>query len=325
MGHMLAAIVNGLGNVRCQQVKKPEPQLGSVLIETQLASICGSDLHIVYQGWNVNNLPLPPGYPGHEGVGKVVDGGQTQFTPGQLVLTVPQIAEAKTFAEFQLLKPDNLIVLPADKPASHYLMAQQLGTVIFGVKRIPDVSNKTVVIIGQGTVGLFHNVILRKRGAKRIIVIDPIQARLNMAIKLNVDETIIETSSQATDTVKQLTHGHGADIVIDAVGSIETLNQSIDIASESGLISAFGLPSSMKPVLFNWADFFRKSLTMYSIHGAQEENGLPDFKIAIDMISSNQIDMSWFVNHSFPIHQINEAFNQANSKSDCSLKTLITF
>ena len=325
MEKMAAAVVRELGRVECDTVPCLEPEEGRVLVRTSLASICGSDLHIAYQGWSVTGLPLPPGRPGHEGVGEVVDGGGTGFQPGQVVLTVPNIHDSATFAEYQLLDPGNLVALPDTRPLTHLLMAQQLGTVIYGCRLLPPLRGKTVVVIGQGSVGLFHDFILRRLGAERIIAVDPIPARLQAAGNMGVDATVPQTGSAATDAVLDLTDGEGAGIVIDAVGSVETLNQSLAVATEWGRVAAFGLPTTSEPVPFDWASLFRKSLTLHAVHGAQDEPGLPDFRTAVDLIANGEIDMSPFVTHSFPLDRVGEAFDLADSKADGALKVSLTF
>ena len=244
MSNMAAAVVRELGRVECDIVAAPEPEAGRVLVRTSLASICGSDLHIAYQGWGVTGLPMPPGRPGHEGVGEVVDGGGTGFEPGQVVLTVPNIHDSATFAEYQLLRPGNLLTLPDTKPLTHLLMAQQLGTVIFGCRLLPPLRGKTVAVIGQGSVGLFHDFILRRLGAERIIGVDPVPARLQAARNMGVDEAVSETGPAATEAILDLTDGEGAGVVIDAVGSVETLNQSLAVAAKWGRVAAFGLPTT---------------------------------------------------------------------------------
>ena len=325
MPDMAAAVVRELGRVECERVPAPAPEAGRVLVRTSLASICGSDLHIAYQGWSVTGLPLPPGRPGHEGVGEVVDGGGTGFEPGQAVLTVPNIHESATFAGYQLLRPGNLVALPDTRPLAHLLMAQQLGTVIFGCRRLPPLDGKTVVVIGQGSVGLFHDFILRRLGAERIIAVDPVPARVQAAIDMGVDEAVPASGPAATEAILDLTGGEGAAVVIDAVGSVETLNQSLAVAAESGRVAAFGLPTTAGMVPFDWASLFRKSLTMHAVHGAQDTPGLPDFRAAVDLISNGEIDMSPFVTHSFPIDDVDRAFELADSKADGALKVSLTF
>lgn len=325
MPTMPAALAFGLKRVRCDAVPVPEPAPGKVLVRSKLASICGSDLHIVYMGWNVHEFPLPHGHPGHEGVGEVVDGGGTGFSPGELVLTVPNIWQSKTFAGYQLIDPRFLLKLPIGVPESHLLMAQQLGTVVFGCRRLPSLLGQTVVVVGQGSVGLFHDFMLRRLGAHRIIAIEPVPARLAAGRAMGVEEAIDVTGQRATRAVLDLTDGQGADLVIEAVGSVETLNQALQLVRPLGRIALFGLPPTMDRVPFDWDTFFRKRLDMHTVFGAQDEPGLPAFRLAVDYIVRGDINMAPFVTHQFPIARVQEAFDLAYSKENGALKVSLTF
>ena len=322
---MSAALVSDLGRVRCDEIPVPEPEPGMALVETTLASICGSDLHIAYMGWNVHELPLPHGFPGHEGVGEVVDPGCSDLSPGDRVLTAPSIWVARCFAGYQLIDPRYLLKLPDGVPDSHLLMAQQLGTVVFACRKLPPLLGKTVVVIGQGSVGLFHDFMLRRLGAHRIIAIEPVAARLAAAKTMGVDEAIDVTGRRATDAVLDLTGGEGADVVVEAVGSVETLNQAMHVAAELGTVAAFGLPSTMERVPFDWDTFFRKRLDLYSVFGGQDELGLPAFQLAVDFIARGEIDMAPFVTHRLPIDRVQEAFDLAHTREDGALKVSLTF
>ncbi len=325
MPDMPAALATDLQRIHCDYVPLPNPEHGKVLVRTSLASICGSDLHIVYMGWNAHEFPLPHGYPGHEGLGEVVDGGGTDFSPGDLVLTAPNIWGSRTFAGYQLIDPQFLLKLPRDVPQKHLLMAQQLGTVVFGCRRLPSLIGQTVVVVGQGSVGLFHDFMLRRLGAHRIIGIEPVPERLAAGRAMGLDEAVDVSGRRATDAVMDLTNGEGADLVIEAVGSVETLNQTLQLARPLGRIAVFGLPPTMERVPFDWDTFFRKRLDMHTVFGAQDEPGLPAFQIAVDFISRGDIDMAPFVTHTFPIDRVQEAFDLAHSKEDGALKVSLTF
>ena len=325
MSEMPAAQAIGLGKWNCDSIPIPEMESGKVLVKTSLASICGSDLHIVHMGWNVQDFPLEHGYPGHEGIGEVVDGGDTDFRSGDLVLTVPSIWQSKCFAGYQLIDPKFLLKVPRGIPESHLLMAQQLGTVVFGSRKLPTLMGKTVAIIGQGSVGLFHDFILRKMGAHRIYAIEPVGERLEAGKNLGVDELIGVTGDAATDAILDLTNGEGADVVIEAVGSVDTLNQALKLVKPFGKLAAFGLPPTMEKIPFDWDSFFRKCVDMHSVFGAQDEAGLPAFQLAVDYIVKGEIDMSPFVTHQFPIWEIQNAFELAESRTDGALKVSITF
>ena len=325
MPSMPAAVITGLKRVRCEEIPVPALERGKVLVRTHMASICGSDLHIGYMGWSVTGYPMPPGFSGHEGVGEVVDGGGTEFSPGELVLTVPKIWTAKGFAGYQLIEPEQLLELPDSPPPSHLLMAQQLGTVVFGCRRLPPLQGLTVAVIGQGSVGLFHDFMLRRLGAERIIAIDPVPERLAAARALGIDEAIDVTGVRADEAVLGLTSGQGADVVVEAVGSTETLNQAVRLARHRGRVAIFGLPDSGDPVPFDWSSFFLKSLTMHAVHGSQEEPGLPDFRQALDFIIRGEIDVRPFLTHQLPISRVQEAYDLAYTREDGALKVSLTF
>lgn len=325
MTMMPAAVATDLRQLRCDDVPIPAMQPGHALVRTSLASICGSDLHIVYMGWNAHEFPLPHGYPGHEGVGVVVDQGDTAFEEGDLVLTAPNIWKSKVFAGYQMIEEQFLLKLPSGVPPAHLLMAQQLGTVVFGARKLPPLLGKTVAVLGQGSVGLFHDFMLRRLGAHRIIAVEPVTARLDAGRRMGVDDAIDVTGIRATDAVLDLTDGEGADVVIEACGSVETLNQALKTVKPLGTIAVFGLPPTMERVPFDWDTFFRKRLDIYSTFGAQDEPGLPAFQLAVDFITKGEIDMAPFVTHRFPISQVQDAFDLAESREDGALKVSLTF
>ena len=325
MAMMPAAVATGLRELRCEEVPIPALEPGHALVRTMLGSICGSDLHIVYMGWNAYEFPLPPGYPGHEGVGEVVDPGDTSLEEGDLVLTAPNIWKSKVFAGYQMIEEQFLLKLPKDVPPAHLLMAQQLGTVVFGARKLPPLLGKTVAVLGQGSVGLFHDFMLRRLGAHRIIAVEPVEARREHGTRMGVDHAIDVTGNRATDAVLDLTNGEGADVVIEACGSVETLNQALKMVRPLGTIAVFGLPPTMERIPFDWDTFFRKRLDLYTTFGAQDEPGLPAFQLAADFITKGEIDMAPFVTHQFPVERVQEAFDLAESREDGALKVSLTF
>jgi L-iditol 2-dehydrogenase len=114
-------------------------------------------------------------------------------------------------------------------------------------------------------------------------------------------------------------------VVVEAVGSVETLNQALKLARSLGRVAVFGLPPTMDMVPFDWDTFFRRRLTIHTVRGAQEEPGLPDFRLAVDLIKWGEIDVSPFLTHQFPISRVQEAFDLAHSREDGALKVSLTF
>src|SRR5438874_12178800 len=128
MGTMRAGRFVEVGRMVCEEAEVVAPGDGDVLVRTSFASICGTDLHTICLGVTRARLPAPPGYPGHEGVGEVVESRHADLAAGDRVLTVPNAFDGRCFAEYQTLPGSACVKLPADGvPLSHLLMAQQLG------------------------------------------------------------------------------------------------------------------------------------------------------------------------------------------------------
>lgn len=323
MATMPAAVVTALRTIVYRDVPVPEPERGKVLVRMVMASICGTDLHYVYHGWPRGNFPLEPGEPGHEGIGTVVDGGGTEFKEGELVLTVPNIWQARSFATHQSIPPHFLLALPKGPDVAHLLMAQQLGTVIFAAQKLPPLEGKTVVVIGQGSAGLFHDYWLRRLGAGRVITVEPNRDRREAGYALDIDQAIDVTGGAAVDAVRDLT-GDGADVVVEAVGGIGTLNDAVQMVRPLGHIHLFGLPTAHEPVPFDLSSFFLKRLDLRTTFGAQDEPGLPAFKHAVDLIVGGDIDMAPFVTHRLPLERVQEAFDLAQEPTEGALKVSLT-
>ncbi len=324
MATMLAAVLRGLGDIVCDEVAVPEPSRDKALVRMRMASICGTDLHYVYRGWPRNEYPMSPGEPGHEGVGVVVDPGLTGFAEGALVLTVPNIWEARNFAEYQAVSGHFLVELPSDRPAAELMMAQQLGTVIFAARKLPEMTGKTAVVIGQGSAGLFHDFYLRRLGAARIIAIEPNRDRREAGRALGVDDLVDVTGERGTEAVLELTGGRGAEVVVDAVGGGSTLNEAVRMARAEGHIHVFGLPTGFEPTLFDLSSYFLKRLDMRTIFGAQDEPGLASFRAALDLIVRGEIDMEPYVTHMLPIERVGDAFELAGAPRDGALKVSLS-
>lgn len=324
MPTMQAVILRGIGDVVCDEVPLPEPGADKALVRMRMASICGTDLHYVYHGWPRNAYPMEPGEPGHEGVGVIVEPGASGLPEGALVLAVPNIWEARNFAEYQAVSPRFLLPLPEGRPLAELMMAQQLGTVIFAARKLPDMTGKTAIVIGQGSAGLFHNFYLRKLGAARIIAFEPNADRRAAGAALGADEALDATGAAAVDAALQLTDGQGAEVVVDAVGGHETLNQAVRMAKAEGHVHVFGLPTGFDPVPFDLSAYFLKRLDVRTIFGAQDEPELPSFRRALALIAEGEIDMAPYVTHTLPLDRAADAFQLAREPSGGALKVSLT-
>ena len=232
---MKAARWVDVGRMVCEDVAVPPVADGEILVRTAYASICGSDLHVVFPGAPPH--PAAPGYPGHESVGEVVESRCPGFAPGDRVLTVPFAVDGRCLAEFQAIPGSFCIRLPATAPLSHLLMAQQLGTVIYALRSHPlDLAGKDAAVIGQGSAGAFFTFLLKRAGAARVLVSDKSPARLAYSRKLGADLTVDASTADFRPAVMEATGGRGAGLVVEAVGSRATFPESVELAAPGGTL-----------------------------------------------------------------------------------------
>ncbi len=321
---MKAARWIDVGRVICEEVPVPSVADGEILVRTAYASICGSDLHIVFLGAPPRGGL--PGYLGHEGVGEVVESRCAGFEPGDRVLTVPYALGGRCLAEYQALPGSACIQLPSAAPLSHLLMAQQLGTVIYALRWHPlDVVGKDAVVIGQGSAGAFFTFLLKRAGAARVLVSDKSPARLDYARTLGADLAVDVGAGDFQTAVLEATGGRGADVVVEAVGSRETFPQSVALAAAGATIVWFGLPEGPGDYPFSFGEFFLRRLTAYSASAAQGEPGLESFRYAVRLIENGAIDVAPLLSHLLPIEEVQDAFRIAHDRTDNALKVSIKF
>jgi len=320
---MKAARWVDVGRVVCEEVPVPSVADGEILVRTAYASICGSDLHIVFLG-------APPGgggaYLGHEGAGEVVESRCAGLAPGDRVLTVPHAVAGRCLAEYQALPGSACILLPSAPPLSHLLMAQQLGTVVYALRSHPlDVVGKDAAVIGQGSAGAFFTFLLKRAGAARVLASDKSPARLAYGRTLGADVAVDVGAGDFRAAVLEATAGLGAGVVVEAVGSRETFLQSLEVAAAGATIVWFGLPEDAGYYPFSFGEFFRRRLTAHCVFGAQGEPGLESFRYAVRLIEDGAIDVGPLLSHMLPIEEVGDAFRIAHDRSDNALKVSIRF
>ena len=353
MEMMKAGRMVDIGRMECEEIpvpalspapqgagpsRRPDAALGvtavdfDVLIRSEMASICGSDLHMVMMGAGImHRPPCPHGFPGHEGVGMVVESRAPGLAEGTHVLTFPNPPVGECFNTYQRVNSGYCVPLPdCDKPRSHLLMAQQLGTVIYALRQKPrDVTGETVMVMGQGSAGLFFTHLLKRAGAERVIVSDLSPTRLAVAEAYGADECLNAAelgNPGVIEAVRDMTDGAGVDYVIEAVGRSDTFLDSVELARMDGELLWFGLPSTDDNIHMRFQKFFRKRLSGASTYGAQDEPDAMSFRQALQLIASGDIDVSPLLSHVYDVSDIGDAFRLAHEPHDAgALKVSVSF
>jgi len=318
---MRAVQVVAPGQIEFVEIARPTLQPGHVIVRPRYLSLCGSDVHMLYYS-HPHEYPFAVGSSGHEMVGVVeaVDapGSGIQVGDWALTLSPPQLAMTECFQA----PAEHVFVLPKNKSPQLMLQAQQLGTVIFACKRLPNLLGKTAVVVGQGSAGLYFNFMLRRMGASKVIGIDLKAARVATAKLFGATHAVHNAEIDALAAVAEITNGELADVVVEAAGEPASINLAPALVKTYGHLLYFGIPRA-STIAFDFELFFSKYCHTITNSGAAFEPGHTSTKQALGMIASGEIDVEPLITHTFPFDRVLDAYEMAHTRSDNCIKILV--
>jgi len=327
-----AAVIKKAFSVEITDIEKPEISDDQILIKNKTASICGSDLPY-FLNERQPQYPLPPGFPGHECIGIVVESRCKEFKEGDEVLSIPN--GDRGFAEYFTSSPYRTVILPDlnDK----LVVAQPLGTVIHACKKLFEsllssvntdslnvkswnLTGRKIAIIGQGSIGLLFTSIMKMMMAETIIGIDLMDYRLESATSVGATHVINPSQSSNIEMVSKITNGQMADLAIEAVGKDSTVNDCFPLVKRSGVVLAFGVPR--KSVYdFVFPEFFNRELKLLGSLGPDVQK---EFPLAVELIADNRVDASKIISHRLTLDEIQKAFEMVAERKDGAIKVLMS-
>jgi L-iditol 2-dehydrogenase len=318
---MIGATVAAPGRIEIAEFPIPAAGPGEVLLRMKAASICGSDLHVAFDGFARTDQLGQPGYPGHEGVGEVLACESGRMAIGTQVLAVPPGQFGRCFAQYQVVEERWVVPLPADADLERSLMAQQLGTTIYAMRRFwSGPGAKVATVIGAGSAGLFFVQQLVRLGFEKIVVSDLEPYRLDVAQRLGATVVTTGRDRAVVDATLEASDGRGSDLVIEAAGYDDSRSQAIDCAAKFSRVGYFGYPQSSAPMPFPLEQAFRKSLQISLNVDTSFEDGLRSYREALAAIGSGEIEVDYCLSEMIPIANGIEAFDRARNGADGVVK-----
>jgi threonine dehydrogenase-like Zn-dependent dehydrogenase len=322
MQTMLAGQITGPRRLEMIEQPVPEAGEGQIVVRLEAGAICGSDLpyycldadHPSVAGAPV---PLPAALSLHELVGHVAQSRCSRFREGDRVLALPFYPHYG-LAEY-FLSDAALAVRVPEGPADRLVLSQPLGTVVHACLKLPNVLGTTAVVIGQGPIGQLFTALLRRMGVLRLIGVDLLPERLEVARMMGATHTVCGDAAEVKAAVAELTAGRGADLAVEAVGHAETVNLAAGLVRRNGTLLAFGVPHHTH-YDFAFRDFFFNEGRLINSIGPDVQH---DFPIAVELIASGLIDVSPLVTHTFPLTQAPEAFELFADRRDGAIKVIL--
>lgn len=321
------------GELELTDVAEPTPD-GQILVRSRYVGICGTDTKIVAG-------KIPVSYPlivGHEVVGEVVSApDQSPFAEGDRILVDPGVACGwcamclagrsniclnggllgrdvdGVFTEYVVAPFSRLVAVPPTIGDTESGLLQVLGTCVHAVKRLNTFPGQVAAVIGLGVSGQLISQLLTLQGVK-VVGITRSEWKRELAAGTGAVATTDPTG--ATEVLAEITGGLGPAVVVEAVGTEQTLAQSISLAATGGEVIVFGTLTGAGEGL-PYYELYHKELTVHNPRAAL----IGDYADAVSLAASGALELEPIVTHVLSLDEAPKAFELVHDPS--SLKVLM--
>lgn len=333
MKKMMNAIVKPVAGpgLELRQVPVPEPKAGEVLIKIHKTAICGTDVHIYnWDPWAQEHIKAPMTI-GHEYVGEIaaLGDGVTGLKVGQRVsgeghLTCHKCRNCHSgniqwckdtvsvgvdrdgaFAEYLCIPQENVIKIDESIPEEIVAFFDALGNATHTALMF-ELIGEDVLITGAGPIGIMAAGICKFAGARRVVITDINDYRLELAKKMGVDAAVNTMNEDLNKVMKDLGLVEGFDVGLEMSGNGMALQQMIGSMRNGGKISLLGI--SNKPVAMDMNTIITKGLTLQGIYGRKM-----DTWHQMAYMVQGGLDMSPIITHRFHYTEFEKGFEAMNS------------
>jgi L-iditol 2-dehydrogenase len=344
---MRAAVYRGVNDVRLEEVPVPEIGPGEILVQVHTCGICGTDLKKIATGSH-----SAPRIFGHETAGVVakVGEGVRRFNVGERVVVFHHIpcrecyyCRHKTFAQCATYKKvgctagfepsgggfaeyvrvmdwiveKGTVRIPDGISFEQACFVEPVNTCIKGIETLGLQAGETVLVIGQGPIGLIL-ANLAGRAGTRVITSDLHPARLTIANSFGLKLTIDASKADAGEAVRGMTEGRGADAVILAVGGSGLIRPAINATRPGGRVLLFAQTVRGEVTIDPAAVCVDEKALLGSYSASvelQEES--------VRFVMNREMDLERLISHRFPLQSGVEALNLAAHPQPDSMKIVI--
>lgn len=342
---MKAALFYGHGiPLVVEEVEKPVPGVNEVLVDIKACGICGSDIHIVFEG--ITPTGFLPIILGHEPSGVIAEVGDnvSNLKPGDRVVISSCVICGQCdncldgresicmkrkllgihlnggLAEYMVAPANNVIKLPETITFEEgAIITDAVATPFHAItKRGKLQPGETVAIFGCGGLGIHAVQIAKICGASRIVAVDINEAVLERALKAGATDLVLSSKEDPVAKIKKITGNRGVDIVLECVGLQKTITQGIESLKTGGRLIVVGLSSEnislLPPIIFVRSEF--------SIIGSYAWERADIVKI-IKLVENGCLDLSSSITGKFTLDEVNTALEQLYNKVDNPIRIVI--
>ena len=344
---MLAAVYRGVNDIRLETVPVPRIGSGELLLRVHTCGICGTDLKKIATGSH-----SAPRIFGHETSGEIaaIGNGVPDFKVGNRVVVFHHIpcgecyyCRHKTFAQCETYKKvgctaafepagggfaeyvrimdwivqGGTIRIPDDVSFEQACFVEPVNTCMKGIETLRLQSGETVLVIGQGPIGIVLARLAQKAGAS-VITSDLYRHRLTISKTYGLGSSIDASRADTVKTVRELTEGRGADAVILAVGGNGLIRSAMDAVRPGGRVLLFAQTVRGETTIDPAAICVDEKTLLGSYSASIELQ-----KDSVRFVMSREMDLQRLISHRFSLASSVEALNLAAHPQPDSMKVVI--
>lgn len=345
---MKALALHAVGDMRLEDIPRPEPGTGEALVRVAFCGVCGSDIPRTFSKGTYRF----PTVCGHEfaGVIEALGPGESGFRVGDRVAVFPLLWCGRcaacekgnfvqcsdydyfgsrrdgAFAEYVAVPVRNLLPVPDGVSLEAASMTEPAAVALHALKRAAGSRvGETVAIFGAGPIGLMAAQWARIMGAERVVLFDLIPQKLAMAAQLGFD-AFDPRQRDAVERVAELTRGQGADVCVEAAGVPATMKQAIAAARVGGAVVLLGNPSAdvlLPAPLISQA--MRRELSLLGTWNSSfsPTGNNDDWHPVLSAVAAGRLDLDRLATHRIPLDRAADALVMMRDQREFFAKVLI--
>lgn len=337
---MLQQVMTAPGVIEFREIPTPEAGPGQALVKIEKIGICGSDIHVYHGEHPFTKYPITQG---HEVSGEIAALGEgvTGFTVGQKVTIQPQVVCGKCWpcrhgkynlceelkvmgfqttgvaSRYFAVDASKLTPLPDSMTFDEGAMIEPLAVAVHAVRRAGDVTGKDICVLGAGPIGILVAQVAKGLGARKVMVTDVSQIRLEKAKECGADLCV---NTREKDFGQEFVACFGpdkADVIYDCAGNNVTMGQAIQYARKGStiiLVAVFATRGDIDLAVLNDHELDLNTSMMY-----RDE----DYRKAIELVEEGKVHLKPLISKHFAFQDYLAAYQYIDANRETTMKVII--
>lgn len=296
-----------------------------IIVKNHLVGVCGSDKSF-YRGFmppQTSEFRQPPEFPfllGHESGGTVVAVGNrvSDYKVGDEVIS---FGWNNNYADYFMAKAFQLQPAPKDLDKDFAALGEPIACGMFSGMNAGVQLGDTVVVMGGGFAGQIIAQCAKLKGAYRVVVVDPLEGKLNLAKQLGADVVLNPEEQDVVAAVKKLTDGIGADVVVEAAGSADSFNAASEMIKHNGKFVFYSWVTT--PITLNisrWHDDGLEFINTCLVHHTWQQRYVW-FSDVMRPVIQGSVKIRPLINAEFKLSELKKGFDYVD-KDDAAIKVV---